>query len=78
MARMTDSEADALDERWTTSAPKVGPNGTGFFAKRRTVKMISVDSLTADFLMTRALATHKTPSEVISDMVEIEMTRLAA
>jgi hypothetical protein len=75
---MTDSEADALDTRWTSVAPKAGPDGTGFFAKRRTSKMISVDSLTADFLMTRAIATHKTPSEVISDMVEHELTRLAA
>ncbi|MHB9296078.1 hypothetical protein PilKf_01832 [Pillotina sp. SPG140] len=31
MARMTDEEADRLDEKWTKNPPKPGPNGTGFF-----------------------------------------------
>ena len=31
MARMTDEEANALDELLTRTTPKLGPNGTGFF-----------------------------------------------
>ena len=35
MARMTEEEAFALDEKWTKTDPKIGPNGSGFLAKRR-------------------------------------------
>jgi hypothetical protein len=36
-ARMTDIEADVLDEKWTANPPKAGANGTGFFARRKEV-----------------------------------------
>jgi len=32
MAKMTDEEANALDELLTRTTPKLGPNGTGFFS----------------------------------------------
>jgi len=45
MARMTDEEAEALDEKWTRNPPRVGPNGTGFLALRaersREVRMVT-------------------------------------
>jgi len=76
MPDMTDDEYDALDERWTKNPPKPGPNGTGFFAKRnatlaaQSARSITVDSLTADYLLTKAIAVHKTPAEIIGDMVQ--------
>ena len=30
MPDMTEEEYDALDELWTKTTPKIGPNGTGF------------------------------------------------
>jgi hypothetical protein len=30
---MTEEEADALDEKWTKTTPKVGPNGSGYISK---------------------------------------------
>ena len=35
MTDLTEEEYDALDEKWTKATPKVGPNGTGFFAQRK-------------------------------------------
>jgi len=70
MARMTEEEAFALDEKWTKTTPKVGPNGSGFLAKRRSAHMITIDSLTADYLFSRAIATHKTPAEILSEIVQ--------
>ncbi|MDR3171004.1 MAG: hypothetical protein LBU17_05160 [Treponema sp.] len=32
---MTDEEADALDEEVTRNPPKPGPNGTGFYTRRK-------------------------------------------
>jgi len=74
MARMTDEEADYWDEYYTKNPPEPGPNGTGFFSQRRkTARSITIDDLSADWLMTKAIATHKTPAEIISDMVQKEI-----
>jgi len=71
MARMTEEEAFALDKKWTETTPKVGANGTGFIAKRKanTARMVTIDSFSADYLFSRAIADHKTPAEIISDMI---------
>ena len=71
MARMTDEEADRLDEKWTKNPPKPGPNGTGFFTRRKAAaRTVTIDDLSADYLMTKAMATHKTPAEIIGEMVQ--------
>jgi hypothetical protein len=68
---MTEEEAFALDEKWTKTTPKVGPNGSGFLSKRKAAAhIITIDDLSADWLNTKALTDHKTPSEIISDMVQ--------
>ena len=70
MARMTEEEAFALDEKWTKTTPKVGPNGSGFLSKRKAAHMITIDGLSADYLFSKAIADHKTPAEIISEMVQ--------
>jgi hypothetical protein len=70
MARMTEEEAFALDEKWTKMDPKVGPNGSGFFTqKRKTTLSVTVDDLSAKWLLTKATSSSKTPSEIINEMV---------
>jgi hypothetical protein len=67
---MTEEEAFALDEKWTKTTPKVGPNGSGFLSKRKAAAHImTIDDLSAEWLNTKALADHKTPAEVIGEMV---------
>jgi len=74
MARMTDEEADYWDEYYTKNPPIPGPNGTGFFTQRRkSARSVTIDDLSADWLMTKAIADHKTPAEIISDMVQREI-----
>jgi hypothetical protein len=73
MPDLTEEEYDALDEKWTKNPPKPGPNSTGFFAQRKatlTARSITVDSFTADYLLTKAIADHKTPADIISEMVQ--------
>ena len=80
MHDLTEEEYDALDEKWTKNPPKPGPNGTGFFMQRKAVleaqyaRSITVDSFTADYLLTKAIASHKTPADIISDMVQNQIT----
>jgi len=74
MARMTDEEADYWDEYYTKNPPVPGPNGTGYFTRCKNAALsVTVDSVTANYLTTKAIASHKTPAEVISDMVQREL-----
>jgi hypothetical protein len=69
---MTGEEADALDEYYTRNPPKVDPRKNGGFAKK-SFRMVAVDRLSEDYLLTKAIATHKTPTEIIGDMVRREI-----
>ena len=76
MSDLTEEEYDALDEKWTKNPPQPGPNGTGFFAQRKaaliaqSARSITIDSFTADYLLTKAIAARKTPADIIGDMVQ--------
>ena len=71
---MTEEEAFALDEKWTKTDPKVGPNGSGFLSRRKAAHMITIDDFSADYLFSKAIADHKTPADIISDMVQERLT----
>jgi hypothetical protein len=36
--------------------------------------MVAVDDLTAEYLTSRAMATHKSPTEVLGELVRKELT----
>jgi len=71
-AMLSDEEAEALDELLTRTTPKLGPNGTGFFARNRDYLVI-LDDLSARYVHSCADATHKTPTEIIGDLVRKEL-----
>jgi len=75
MKTMTDEEADALDEYYTKNPPRVDPRKNGGFA-RKSFKMVAVDDFSAEYLMTKALSDHKTPEQIISEMVRERLTAL--
>jgi hypothetical protein len=64
MSRMTEEEAWALEDEVTRNPPKVDPSKA-----RHPVRMIAVDDFSADWLRIKAEAEHKTPAEIISEMV---------
>jgi len=81
MADLTDEEYDALDEYYTKNPPKIDPakNGTGFFTRRTAAaRTITVDSLSADYLTVKAMATQKTPAEIIGELVRKELIAASA
>jgi len=70
MKDLTDEEYDKLDEKWTKTTPKIGPNGTGYFSQcKKSARTITIDDFSADYLMIKAMNTHKTPAEIVSEMV---------
>jgi hypothetical protein len=67
MANMTDEEYDALDELLTKTTPRL-TNIPGIFARQRAL-LDALDEVSANYIITKAEAFHKTPSEVIGEMV---------
>ena len=68
MAYMTEAEADALDEELTRTTPRVDFNKPDIFIRQRELLTV-LNSTAADYIMTRALATHQTPAQIISELV---------
>ena len=68
MNDMTEEEADALDEYFTKNLPKVDPSKGGI-TTRQGFRMVALDRISEDYFLTMALATNKTPTELIGDMV---------
>jgi hypothetical protein len=73
MARMTEEEADRLDELWTKTTPEIDITKPGYFTKHM-AHLIEVDTVSAAYLRARAEAAHKTPTQIISEMVREQMT----
>ena len=75
MPDLTEEEYDALDEYYTKNPPKVDPakNGTGFFSQRKAAHSVTIDSFSANYLFSKAMATHKTPADIIGEMVQKEL-----
>jgi hypothetical protein len=64
MEMLTEEEAFVLTEHYTANPPKVDPGKA-----RIRIPLIPVDAATAEYLAEKAKATHKTPSEIIGELV---------
>jgi hypothetical protein len=68
MARMTEEEADTLDELWTKTTPPLKGGAGGFFTRQRDLLNL-LDDVTATYIRSQAETNHQTPAEVIKAMV---------
>ncbi|MDR2596376.1 MAG: hypothetical protein LBC76_03535 [Treponema sp.] len=68
MAYMTEEEADSLDEELTRNTPKVDFSKPDIFIKQRELLNL-LKPAAADYIMTRALATHQTPVQIIGELI---------
>jgi len=72
MAEMTEEEADALDELWTKTTPKIRKGEGGFFTEHR-ARMLLLDETTVRILDARAKAVHQTPTEFITQLIRKDL-----
>ena len=77
MARMTDEEADALDELWTRTTPEIDTSKPGFLT-RKGFTMVSLDPVTATYLQAKSTISNQSPSEIIRELVRKEMSSASA
>jgi hypothetical protein len=69
MARLTEEEAYALDDFVTNNEIILGPNGTDWLAQRE-MRLWGMSNMTVNYLMTKATADHKSPAQIINEMVQ--------
>jgi len=67
--RDTEEEADALDEELTRTTPKADFSKPDIFIRQRELLNV-LKPTAADYIMTRALATHQTPGQIIKENME--------
>jgi len=76
MARMTEEEANALDEEITNADITLSPSKGGIFTRQREL-LDALDRASADYIMTRAIATNKMPLQVLGEVVHEKITSYA-
>ena len=64
MPKMTEEEAEALDEFVTKYPPKVDPSKA-----RHISRMVALDELSANYIISVSTASQKTPSQIIGELV---------
>ena len=77
MARMTDEEADALDELWTRTTPEIDTSKPGFLT-RKGFTMVSLDPVTVTYLQAKSAISNHNLSEIIGELVRKEIAVAAS
>ena len=72
MPHMTDEEYDALDELLTKTTPRLTKT-TGPLTRQRQL-LDALDIVARNYIITKAEAFHKMPSEIIGEMVRERIT----
>jgi len=76
MARMTEEEASALDDEITNADISLKPGTGGIFTRQREL-IDALDRVSADYIMTLAMATNKMPLQILGEMVHEKITTSA-
>jgi len=78
MPRMTIEEARAFNDYFINNAVTLGPNGSGWLSQRE-IRNLGLQTETVQYLFTKANELHKTPAQIIDELVskELESKKLA-
>jgi hypothetical protein len=77
MTDYTDEEYDALDEYYTKNPPTVDPAKKGGMFTRQRELLDALDTVSADYILTKAVADHKMPLHIIGELVRKEIAASA-
>ena len=72
MTRMTDDEADALDELLTKTTPKIREGEGGFFTRQREL-LNALDPVAANYILSQSEILNQSPVQIIGNMVRKEL-----
>ena len=76
MARMSEKEANFLDKEITNADITLKPGKGGIFTRQRAL-IDALDRASADYIITRAIATNKMPIQILGEVVHEKITASA-
>jgi len=62
---MTEEETNAFDDFVTNNPPRVDPSKA-----RHITRMVALDDFIVEYIYSQSIANHKTPTEIIRDLVK--------
>ena len=77
MARMSEEEAWALSDYVLNNEITLGPNGSGWLSQREKYPW-GLGNITVNYLMKKAMTDHKSPAQIINELVSKEITIASA
>ena len=72
MARMTEEEAVAVSDYFINNKVTLGPDGSGWLSQRE-LRLLGLQNMTVNYLITKAAADHKSPAQIIDELVREKM-----
>ena len=72
MERMTEEEAIAISDYFINNKVTLGPDGSGWLSQRE-LRLLGLKNMTVNYLMTKAAANHKSPAQIIDELVSKEL-----
>ena len=70
---MTEEEANTLEEEITNADITLKPGEGGIFTRQRKL-LDALDRVSADYIMTRAMAANKMPLQILGEVVHEKIT----
>jgi hypothetical protein len=72
MARMTDKEADELDELLTRITPKTKTGEGGYFTRQRNL-LDALDPVAAGYVRSQSEIKNQSPAQIIGELIRKEL-----
>ena len=76
MERMTEEEAIAISDYFINNKVTLGPDGSGWLSQRE-IRLLGLQNRTVNYLLTKAMADHKSPVQLIDELVSKEIAAAA-
>jgi hypothetical protein len=76
MAEMTEEEAIVVSDYFINNKVTLGPDGSGWLSQRE-LRLLGLKNMTVNYLMTKAKAVHKSPVQIIDELVSEKITATA-
>jgi len=69
---MTEEEAIAISDYFINNKVTLGPDGSGWLSQRE-LRILGLQNMTVNYLMNKAAADHKSPAQIIDELVGKEI-----
>jgi hypothetical protein len=77
MERMTEEEAITISDYFINNKVTLGPDGSGWLSQRE-MRLLGLQNRTVNYLLTKAMADHKSPAQLIDELVNKEIAAAAS